>query len=223
MSYDSYYEREPRYGMTPAVKWLLIANVLFFFAQQFRGELLYYWLALWPNEASGVARTPWGLFPFNQFYPWQLVSYAFLHGGWMHIAFNMLGLWMFGQSVEQALGTGRFLYYYLVCIVGAAALHLAVGVSADSIIPTVGASGGIFGLLLAFGLMFPHARVMMIFFPVPIEARYFVLIYGAMELINGVTNTSSNVAHFAHLGGMLFGFFLLQYWRGRFPFRGSAR
>jgi membrane associated rhomboid family serine protease len=213
------YDRgEP--GLTPAVKWILVANVLAFIVQIFRPNLFEWWFALWPHSER-VVLMPTGTL-LNQFYPWQLVTYGFLHGNFMHIAFNMFGLWIFGQSIEQALGTKRFTIYYFVCVIGAGLIQLLVAQLTGSYAYTVGASGAIFGLLMAFGLMFPRTEIMMIFLPVPIEARYFVMIYGAMELINGVTNTHSGVAHFAHLGGMVFGFFLLQYWRGKFPF-GSRR
>jgi membrane associated rhomboid family serine protease len=190
-----------------------------FFMQHFRGEFLEYWLALWPNAKPISAWTGREVWELNRFYPWQLITYGFLHSttAFTHILFNMFGLWMFGQSVEEELGSRRFLKYYLICVIGAGLVHVAYAVIVRSPVPVLGASGGVFGVLLAFGMLFPHARVMMLFFPAPIEARFLVLIYGGIELLNGVLRTNSGVAHFAHLGGMLFGFVLLVTWMRRDP------
>ncbi len=159
-------------------------------------------LALWPLETG-------------MFYPWQLVSYGFLHGGFGHLFFNMFAVWMFGLQVEQIWGSKRFSVYYFTCVVGAALTQLLVQHLEGSPAPTIGASGAVFGLLLAYGVMFPNSRVMLIFLPVPIKAKYFVLIYGAMELVFGVTGTQSTVAHFAHLGGLFFGAAVLWRWGWR--------
>lgn len=159
-------------------------------------------LALWPIE-SGF------------FKPWQLLSYAFLHGGLNHLFFNMFAVWMFGLQLERTWGTMRFLQYYVVCAVGAGIVQLIVQASTGSMAPTIGASGAVFGLLLAYGAMWPDNRVMLIFFPVPIKAKWFVLIYGAVELVFGITSTAPGIAHFAHLGGLFFGAGLLYYWGWR--------
>ena len=148
------------------------------------------------------------------FAPWQLVTYAFLHGGLWHVAFNMFALYMFGGPIERVFGTRRFLLYYFVCVVSAALTQLAVAAMLGGLYPTIGASGGVFGLLLAYGLYFPNNRVMLIFPPIPMPARVFVVLYAALELFLGVTGTQAGVAHFAHLGGMIGGWLMLRYWRG---------
>ena len=188
--------------LTPAIQFLLIANVLAFVVQHF----------------LGIGRTVlvnFALFPIGSDYfrPWQIITYGFLHANFAHIFMNMFALWMFGSALERVWGTQRFITYYVVCVLGAALTQLAVSSG-----PTLGASGGVFGILLAFGVLFPRTPIMLLFIPVPIEARYFVAIYAAIELFLGVTGTTSGVAHFAHLGGMVFGFFMLQYYRGRWPF-----
>lgn len=197
----------------PVIKNLLILNGLFFMAQLVptTASLLTYWLALWPLD---VPRGP----GFPSFWPWQLVSYAFLHGGFGHLFFNMFALWMFGVQIENTWGSRRFAIFYFVCVIGAAVLQLIVATMDPRIYPTVGASGGVFGILLAFGMMFPEQPIY-IYFLFPIKAKWFVIGYGLIELFAGVTGTQSGVAHFAHLGGMLFGFILIQYWRGRLPIK----
>lgn len=159
-------------------------------------------LALWPLGS--------GLFEV-----WQPVSYAFLHGSWSHLFFNMFALWMFGLPIERAWGTSRFATFYLACVLGAAITQLVVQWLAGEMWPTIGASGGVFGLLLAFGVTYPENRVLLLFFPVPIKAKWFVLIYGVLELVFGVTGAMPGVAHFAHLGGLVFGALLLLRWGWR--------
>jgi membrane associated rhomboid family serine protease len=128
----------------------------------------------------------------------------------------MLALYMFGGDIEQLLGTRRYLVYYLLCVVGAAVTQLLVMGNIDRPpVPTVGASGGVFGLLLAFGMAFPQRRIILLFPPIPMPAWLFVTLYGLLELYLGVTGTSQGVAHFAHLGGMVVGFVLLMLWRGQ--------
>ena len=147
----------------------------------------------------------------------------------MHLAFNMLALVMFGAPLEYTWGERRFLTYYLVCVFGAGLCQLLVASMAVSqgelAYPTVGASGGVFGLLLAYGMLFPNQRVMLLFPPIPMKARTLVIVYGAIELMLGFTGWQPGVAHFAHLGGMLFGWLLIRYWRGQPPFgrRGPPR
>ena len=159
-------------------------------------------LALWPLE-SGF------------FTPWQLISYAFLHGSFNHLFFNMFAVWMFGTPLERVWGTKRYLVYYTVCIAGAAVAQLGVQLFEGGIYPTIGASGGVFGLLLAYGVMWPNNRIFLIFFPVPIAAKYFVLLYGGIELLLGFSRAMPGIAHFAHLGGMFFGAALLFKWGWR--------
>jgi membrane associated rhomboid family serine protease len=191
--------------MPPVTQALLIANIVVFLLQSAAGGLLEAWFALWP--------------PGYGFEVWQLVTYGFLHGGITHIFFNMFALYMFGGDVERLFGSRYFLTYYLVCMIAAALCQLAVtswmGVPAG---PTIGASGAIYGLLLAFGMYFPRRMVMLIIPPIPMQARYFVILFGALELVFGVTGTDAGVAHFAHLGGMAGGWLVIQYRRRGFPF-----
>lgn len=190
--------------MPPVIKNLLIINVVVFlltfilFAGNSNNFLTIYF-ALWPLD-SGL------------FMPWQLVTYMFMHGGFMHILFNMFGLWMFGVELENYWGSNRFLTYYMVTGIGAGLLHLGVQMLEGSGAPTVGASGSVYGILLAFGMMFPN-RIIFVSLLIPMPAKYFVLIYGAIELFSGLTRTNSGIAHFAHLGGMIFGFIMIKYWQ----------
>jgi len=196
--------------MAPVTQALLLANVAIFMLQQFAESLLVSYFALWPLNTPPEAGV--------SFWPWQLVTYSFLHGGLTHIAFNMLALWMFGGPIERLFGSRPFAVYYFVCVIGAAVAQLLVtAYVTGGYYPTLGASGGIFGLLLAYGMMYPHARILLLFPPIPMPAWLFVIGYGAVELFLGVTGTSAGVAHFAHLGGMAIGFVLIQYWRGKFP------
>jgi membrane associated rhomboid family serine protease len=191
--------------MPPVTLALIVANVAMYFLEQVAPALMYP-LALWPL-GGGTSGAP-------GFAPWQLVTYAFLHGGMLHLAFNMFALYMFGSAIEQVFGTRRYLTYYFVSVISAAITQLAFALLSGGIYPTVGASGGVFGLLLAYAIYFPNNRVMLIFPPIPMPARVFVLVYAALELFLGVTGTQEGVAHFAHLGGMIGGFALLRYWRG---------
>jgi membrane associated rhomboid family serine protease len=203
------YGYQPHTGFSafpPVIKNLLIITGLAFFAQVTMNQLLLVWFALWPVQT--------GLFM-----PWQPLSYGFLHGSFGHFFFNMFALWMFGVQVENAWGSQRFLMYYFACVIGAGVIQLVVQFLSASPVPTVGASGGVFGILLAFGMMYPNQPIFLIFFPVPIKAKYFVIGYGAIELFLGVTGTRTGIAHFAHLGGMLFGFLMIMYWRGKLPIK----
>jgi len=182
----------------PAVKHLLIINLLAFVALSTPvvSEYLFTYGALWPIGSG-------------RFGVWQLISYMFLHAGFGHIFFNLFALWMFGQAIENFWGTNRFVIYYFLTGIGAALLHMLIGGGGA---PTLGASGAVYGILLAFGMMFPNRPIMLLFPPIPIKAKYFVAIFGAIELISGLTRANSGVAHFAHLGGMLVGFILIKYW-----------
>lgn len=185
---------------------LLVANVAVFLLQMvFPG--LVAWFALWPLGTSQVSADV-------SFAPWQLLTYAFLHGNLLHIAFNMFALYTFGGPIEQVFGSRRYLAYYLVCVFSAAVTQLLVAAMSQQIYPTVGASGGVFGLLLAYALYFPNNRLMLLFPPIPMPARVFVILYAVIELYLGVTGTQEGVAHFAHLGGMIGGFAMIRYWRG---------
>lgn len=194
----------------PITKALLLINVAAFCIDLIVGPWLMGWLALWPVHT--------GLFM-----PWQIVTYAFLHGSVAHLFFNMLGLWMFGSELERLWGEKRFMQFYAASILTAAAAQLVVTLLTGSNVPTVGASGGLFGLLLAYGMLFPNRMIMPLFPPIPMKAKVFVAVYGGLELFFGVTGTASGIAHFAHLGGMLGGFLMIRYWRGQPPFSRRRR
>jgi len=191
------------YRLPPITRTLIYANLGVFMLQLLTGDDLMYRFALWP----------WGT---PLFHAWQLLTYGFLHGSFTHVFFNMFGLFMFGPEIERVLGARRYLIYFLTCVIGAALLHLLVTSLARGLVfPTVGASGGLFGLLLAFGMFFPQRRIMLLLPPIPMKAWVFVTLYGAAELLMGVFGTMQGVAHFAHLGGMLAGFILLTVWKPR--------
>ncbi len=208
---------QPPSSFPPVVKFLLISNIALFLAQQFMFDFLVTWFALWPLGTPDVIFTPQGAARVPDFLPWQLITYSFLHGNLLHLFFNMFALWMFGMQIENAWGSRTFAVYYFTCVVGAALIQLVVAAQAGDTYPTLGASGGLFGVLLAFGMMFPEQRLILLFPPIPIKAKWLVIGYGAIELWAGVTGAVPAVAHFAHLGGMLFGFILIQYWRGKLP------
>ena len=219
-------------NIPPVVKNLIILNVIFYAATFIVGNM-----GIDLVNILGVY-----YFDSPNFKPYQLVTYMFMHGSLAHIFFNMFALFMFGASLERIWGPKKFFIYYLVTGFGAIVINMAVmafqvykltgsiAIDVENFqytnqemfnalnqiyaSPTVGASGSVFGLLLAFGMLFPNTELMMLFFPIPIKAKYFVMLYGALELFSGISNSpGDNVAHFAHLGGMLFGFFLIQYWK----------
>jgi membrane associated rhomboid family serine protease len=188
----------------PVTQALLIANTGVFCLQMLLGfGALEGAFALWP-VGSG-------------FLPWQPVTYAFLHGGVGHLFFNMLGLWMFGSELERLWGPKRFVQFYVAGILSAALVQLVWSASMGLRVPTVGASGGLFALLLAYGMLFPHRTIMPLFPPIPMKARTFVVVFGALELLFGLQG-GSGIAHFAHLGGMIGGWLVIRYWRGQRPF-----
>ncbi|MDR0907990.1 MAG: rhomboid family intramembrane serine protease [Rikenellaceae bacterium] len=198
---------QQRFSTPPVVKNLVIVNALFWLAATLIpriDDVLISSLALFP------VGSPW-------FHSWQVVTYMFLHGGFSHLFFNMFALWMFGRSLEYDLGSKRFLIYYMVCGIGAGLIQLLVAYLAGSPanVPTVGASGAIFGLLLAFGMMHPNDVIMLLFPPIALKAKWFVVIYGVVELLFGISGRMDGVAHFAHVGGMLWGLVLLLYWKKR--------
>jgi len=158
-----------------------------------------FWLALWPLTSGN-------------FMPWQMVSYAFLHGDAMHLFFNMLGLWMFGSELELVFGQRRYLQLLVASTLSAAAMQLLFTFAIGSFAPTVGASGALFGLLLGFGMLFPDRVIMPLFPPIPMKAKVFVAVFGALELLMGLSG-ASGVAHFAHLGGMIGAWLLINNWR----------
>ena len=162
----------------------------------------------------------WPLGP--NFMPWQVVTYAFLHGDFFHLFFNMLGLWMFGSELERLWGPKRYIHLLLASVVAAAAVQLIFTTITGSMSPTVGASGGLFGLLLSYGMLFPNRVIMPLFPPIPMKARTFVAVFGGLELLFGLSGRSG-VAHFAHLGGMLGAWLMIRYWRGQSPLSGRRR
>ncbi len=181
---------------------LFVINGLVFVAQGMLGRVVEHHFALWPLNST-----------FAGFYPWQLITYGFLHGNLTHIFFNMLMLWMFGRELEIVMGSRRFLTYYMTCVIGAGIVQLIVETMGGTGYPTVGASGGVFGILLAFGMAFPNRMILLLIPPIPMKAKYLVVLAGGMELYFGISGARPGIASFAHLGGMLFGFLLLQYWR----------
>jgi membrane associated rhomboid family serine protease len=197
-------------ALPPVTRTLIFINTAVFIAQFALGRVLMANFALWPPSPAGE----FGLSGVGSFQIWQVVTYAFLHGSFMHLLFNMLALYMFGGEIERVWGDRRYTIYYFACVVGAALAQLmVVTLQGGMPYPTVGASGGVFGLLLAFGMMFPRRMILLIFPPIPMPAWLFVTLYGIIELVLGVTGSQSGVAHFAHLGGMVAGFALIQYWR----------
>ena len=231
-------------GMPLVVKNLIIINVVMLL-------LTYALKTMTGTDLNGIL----GLyFPKSEYFrSWQIVTHMFMHGGFIHLLFNMFALWMFGRILEQVWGPKRFLLYYLVTGLGAAFFFEAVqwiqynkvmqvlspeqlqdiydrgnqlitqhqnytsqGMSKlNSIlnVPVVGASGAVYGVLLAFGVLFPNTQLMFIFPPIPVKAKYVVIGYAAIELYLAITSPGSNIAHAAHLGGMIFGYILIRYWR----------
>ena len=212
---SNFLERIP-----PVTRSLLIVNVIMFVATLINENFMVGTFAMF--------------YPTSPFFRWwQPLTHMFMHGGWWHILFNMYTLVMFGMVVERALGTKKFLILYFITGFGAVALHtgvewleihralasddLAVQQSALDLlrIPMVGASGAIFGVLVAFAMLYPEARMTLLFPPVTLDAKWMVIIFVGLELVIGITGPSTGIAHFAHLGGALFGFLLILYWRKR--------
>ena len=213
-------------SIPPVTKNLIIINLLF-------------WLAEIVLPRVGIDLVKYlGLhyFAASDFNAVQLVTYMFMHdpGSFGHVFFNMFSVFMFGRTLEMVWGSKRFLIYYLTTGIGAGlvqevtwffSLRDAIDATIDQAgwettrtllnnVITIGASGAVFGILLAFGMLFPNAELFIMFIPIPVKAKYFVIFYGIVELFLGVGNFSGdNIAHFAHLGGMLFGFFLIRYWK----------
>jgi membrane associated rhomboid family serine protease len=197
--------------MPPVTLWLIVLNVATFLLQGFQPESMLQMFALWPLGHFDVEGLPGAV----GFRPWQLVTSAFLHGNTMHLFLNMFALYMFGSDVERALGSSRHLVLYGAAVLSAALVQLlVVSVDAGPVpYPTVGASGGVFGLLLAFGVLFPRRTVVLLIPPIPMRAWVFVTLYALIELGNGVFGSQAGVAHFAHLGGMIGAWLVLRSWR----------
>ena len=194
-------------ALPPATRAILVANVVMFILQILVSPEALPRLELWPIHT-----------PF--FAPYQVITYAFLHGNLAHLFFNMFALYMFGRALEDFWGPRRFIVFYFASVLAAAITQLIVTSLAGTVAPTVGASGGVFGLLLAFALYFPRQRIMLLFPPIPMPAWLFVTLYGILELVTGVMNTQDGVAHFAHLGGMVGAAIVILYWRSRGSVRG---
>jgi len=188
-----------QYDKPTATIHLVIVNVIVYIATLINYEFMVGTFAMWPPT------TPW-------FRIWQPVTYMFMHGGFTHILFNMYSLYLFGSAVERKIGTPRFLVLYFATGLGAAALNVLVQVLSGSVIPTVGASGAVYGLIVAFAMLFPQARMMLLFPPIPMSAKWMAIIFIGLELITGITGTQDGVAHFAHLGGAVVGFILIWIW-----------
>ncbi|WP_294252924.1 rhomboid family intramembrane serine protease [Propionivibrio sp.] len=192
---------QPMFSMPPITQKLIVINVLVFAATALLGNNVVSLFALWPIGPL--------------FLPWQVLTYAFIHAGLQHLLFNMFGVYMFGSDLERVWGAKRFLTYYLACALSAAITQIVVMHLTRAYYPTVGASGAVFGLLLAYATVFPQRTVMLLFPPIPMRAPVFVAVYGALELVLGVTGTQAGVAHFAHLGGLAGGFLLMRFWKTR--------
>lgn len=184
----------------PVTHALLLINLIVFALQLQAPDGLIGHYALWPLGSG--------------FQAWQVVSSAFLHGSGLHLAVNLFGIWMFGRHIEQALGPARFVRLYAVSVLAASVTQL-IAIGFGDPVPTVGASGGLFGLLGAYALLFPRQKIMLLFPPIPLPAPVFVALYAGFELYAGVTGTLSGIAHFAHLGGLAGGLTLLGHWRRR--------
>jgi rhomboid-like protein len=206
--------------ITPMVKKLLLINIAaFFFSTLVQQDIVFKYFSFYnpflPNNENLLN---------PMFKPWQPITYMFLHGGLGHLFSNMFGLFIFGPALEAYMGTNRFLKYYIITGIGAALLNTLLnyyqmsGMDQNSemyfreaMIPMVGASGAIFGILMAFAFLFPNVEMMLLFFPFPIKAKYFVTMYGLYEFIQGTSGMQTGIAHFAHLGGLLTGFILLKF------------
>lgn len=199
--------------ISPLTRTLIIINVVAFLGEMLVGDLLILNFALWPFSTTTAS----GGYP--GFEPWQILTYCFLHGSLTHLLFNMFALYMFGSELERLFGAKRFLNLYFSGVITAAIAQLVFsGVAGGEPYPTIGASGGIFGLLLAYGLYFPNRTIVLLIPPIPMPAWLFVTLYGALELFLGISGRQEGVAHFAHLGGMLGAWLLIRHWRARPPF-----
>ena len=201
MSY--YYDNGSRGGfmsnVPKAVKHIILINVLMLVLTYLNNPLMSKWFAL--NPISFIWK------------PWQLVTYMFMHGGFGHIFFNMYTLFIFGSVLENVWGTKKFLTFYFVTGIGAALVNIGVQYLTGSFALTVGASGAIYGILMGYAMLYPDSRLTLLFPPVSMKAKWFVLIFAAIELLTGVTGMGGGIAHFAHLGGLIFGYLLILYWK----------
>ena len=204
--------------LPPVTQALLLINVAIFFLDELLGRSLTAWFALFPIGD-------------RNFLPWQVVTYGFLHGNFMHLLFNGIGIWMFGSDVELDLGRRRYLVLYFGSILGGALLHMLMTplIDPSSRAPILGASGAVFGLLTAFAMRNPNRTILLLIPPIPMKARTMAIVYGALEVwallpafvpgVSFLNQLMGNIAHLAHLGGMLVSFLTIRYWQGRPPFR----
>ena len=204
MSY--YYDNGSRGGfmsnVPKAVKHIILINVLMLVLTYLNNPLMSKWFAL--NPISFIWK------------PWQLVTYMFMHGGLGHLFFNMYTLFIFGSVLENVWGTKKFLTFYFVTGIGAALVNIGVQYLTGSFALTVGASGAIYGILMGYAMLYPDSRLTLLFPPVSMKAKWFVLIFAGIELLLGISNNpADNVAHFAHLGGLIFAFLLIMFWKKR--------
>lgn len=184
---------------------LVLANLSVYYLEQQSGNSLALTYGLWPIESG-------------RFEPLQLMTYSLLHASGVHLAANTFAMFMFGGEVEHRIGSLRFLVYVVCCIVFAALLQLALAIIMGRFDrPTIGASGAVFGVLLAYAMLFPRQKLMPVILPIPIPAWLFVTLYGVLELVLGMLETADGIAHFAHLGGMLGGWLLMKYWLDKLP------
>lgn len=202
MSY--YYDNGSRGGfmsnVPKAVKHIILINVLMLVLTYLNNPLMSRWFAL--NPVTFLWK------------PWQLVTYMFMHGGIGHLFFNMYTLFIFGSVLENVWGTRKFLTFYFVTGVGAALVNIGVQYLTGSFALTVGASGAIYGILMGYAMLYPDSRLTLLFPPVSMKAKWFVLIFAGIELLLGISNNpADNVAHFAHLGGLIFAFLLIMFWK----------
>lgn len=225
MSDYYYYNGEPSGGgrrfmanVPTVTRNLIIINIIVFVATLINQDFMTRTFALFYPTSS-------------MFHLWQIVTHMFMHGGFWHILFNMYTLWMFGSVLERMIGEKKFLIFYFVCGLGAVALHTGVeylqvqawiangsaaalqSYGALKMTPTVGASGAIYGVIIGYAMLFPESRLTLLFPPVTLSAKWMVIIFAAIELLTGITGAAASVAHFAHLGGMLFGWLLITYWK----------
>ena len=230
MSYYSYNNRGGLFGNLPAaVKNIIIINIMVMIMTSLNEDFMYEKFALF--------------YPTSPFYHWwQPLTHMFMHGGFWHLFFNMYTLFIFGTHLERIWGTRKFLLFYFVTGIGAAAVHTGVewlqvqnwmAAAADGslaaqnaihmlkITPTVGASGAIYGVLMGYAMLYPDSVLTLIFPPISMKAKWFVLVFAAIELLTGVTGTGGGIAHFAHLGGLIFGFILIWYWKKRHTLYGQ--
>jgi membrane associated rhomboid family serine protease len=230
----SVYRQSPFANLTPVVKNLLIINLICFLPYVVLSGDMYDRLVV-PNVGAFYFNSPF-------FRVWQLLTYMFFHGGWTHILFNMFALFSFGPILEYSIGGKRFFNLYFICGIGAALFQMAVqaievhqiagtfvvhdlsGLDQVALAklsgiygsPVIGASGAVFGILVAFGMLFPNMELMMLFIPVPVKAKYLIVFYVVAEVYAGLSPTAGdNVAHFAHIGGALLGFLLIKAWNLR--------